>query len=426
MSTLMKRGKTWYVRFQHGGKDIWRSTKQTSKSKAEDESRKIIEREKGTRSVSIMFDEVLAQITAIEDSAERDKTRRELARKLLQGITARLAISDAWEVWLANPNKGRRGEQKESTIEGYWAIWKRFAVDHKEEDKRGWLRREYPGVKYLHEVTDTMTDAYAADLWGSGVSPSTFNAHKKFLKSMFQTLSIRAGMELNPWNHIKTLEKETESKRMLSKKELAEVCSSATGERRYWIAIGLYTGLRLGDVITLRWDEVDLDSEEIKRVPLKVDRKGQRKEITIPIHPVLAAMFRELRKDSSDGAVYLFPDAVKKYRRERASITKPMQKFFEDCGIETTEQATNGHRRKAIVRVGFHSLRHSFVSLCASNKVPQSAIMELVGHGSPAMTAIYTHTTDKARKQAIGKLPAAVFDGKTAKPKAKRRAKVKA
>ena len=70
----------------------------------------------------------------------------------------------------------------------------------------------------------------------------------------------------------------------------------------------------------------------------------------------------------------------------------------------------NGHRRRAIVRKGFHSLRHSFVSLCAANRVPQVAIQELVGHGSPAMTALYSHADFTQKQDAINGLPAMVFD----------------
>jgi len=95
--------------------------------------------------------------------------------------------------------------------------------------------------------------------------------------------------------------------------------------------------------------------------------------------------------------------------------------LFESCGIQTTEAPTNGHRRKRIVRVGFHSLRHSFVSLCAANRVPQVAIMELVGHGSPAMTALYSHAGDEQKAKAIAALPAFTFEGDGKKRGGKRK-----
>ena len=66
MATLVKRGKTWHVRFQHGGKDVWRSTKETKKTLAEEAAAKIVAKEKRSASVGTLFDDVLQQITSIE------------------------------------------------------------------------------------------------------------------------------------------------------------------------------------------------------------------------------------------------------------------------------------------------------------------------------------------------------------------------
>ena len=69
---------------------------------------------------------------------------------------------------------------------------------------------------------------------------------------MFSVLSVRAGIVENPWDGLPSVENETESRRELTTDELRVVCRMAEGDWRYWIAIGLYTGLRLGDVVTLQ------------------------------------------------------------------------------------------------------------------------------------------------------------------------------
>ena len=65
----------------------------------------------------------------------------------------------------------------------------------------------------------------------------------------------------------------------------------------------------------------------------------------------------------------------------------------------------NGERPRAIGRVGFHSLRHSFVSLCAKAGAPQHVVQKRVGHGSPAMTEHYTHADADQKREAIAVLP---------------------
>jgi integrase len=62
------------------------------------------------------------------------------------------------------------------------------------------------------------------------------------------------------------------------------------------------------------------------------------------------------------------------------------------------------------ILVSFHSLRHSFVSLAAAAGAPQHVIQALVGHGSPAMTAHYTHVDNDQRRKAIEALPVLASD----------------
>ena len=58
------------------------------------------------------------------------------------------------------------------------------------------------------------------------------------------------------------------------------------------------------------------------------------------------------------------------------------------------------------MRVGFHSLRHSFVSLCAKAKTPLHVVQKLVGHGSPLLTAeVYLHLDSEQKRDAIAALP---------------------
>jgi hypothetical protein len=57
------------------------------------------------------------------------------------------------------------------------------------------------------------------------------------------------------------------------------------------------------------------------------------------------------------------------------------------------------------VTVGFHSLRHTFVSLCRAAGTPLSVVEAIVGHSSPAMTQHYTHTGEVAARAAIALLP---------------------
>ena len=89
----------------------------------------------------------------------------------------------------------------------------------------------------------------------------------------------------------------------------------------------------------------------------------------------------------------------------RPGITKQIRKHFEACGIQCHKDGTGKKviggeviktGKRAVVEVGFHSLRHTYVSLHAERGTPAAIIQGNVGHGSPAMTAHYTHISDSA------------------------------
>ncbi|MDO9543286.1 MAG: site-specific integrase [Kiritimatiellia bacterium] len=388
----------WYGRFQFHGKDMVFSTGERDREKARQVLKWRQGETKGTLEVDDLFAALLKTIDRLNGEAKDDEDRRRLnqkrqdmARRLIQSQAEKLPISVAWSAWLENPKKRNPSD---STVGMYQGQWKRF---------QSWA--EHRHVENLHEVTRAQAEEYASDLWKSNVAPGTFNHHVKFLRGMFTVLKTQAGLMTNPWDEIPLMPVERESRRNFTPAELAAICKKATGALRYMIGLGLYTGMRLADVLNLKWENVDFKSGRIEHVPMKTRRIN--KKVVIPIHTVLRALLTELR--STPHGDYLFSVERKIYEVNSSAISNRIQEFFQSCGIQTQEKPVNGHRQRAIVRVGFHSLRHSFVSLCAASRVPQVAIMELVGHGSPAMTALYSHAGDEQKAKAIAALPSIDF-----------------
>jgi integrase len=436
---ITRRGKTdtYYARFDVGGKQYTISTGETTKAEAEKKLERLVALKRGEVTVHNQFNVLRDLVKQADNSgqsqngdaaaspqdfltnhfepflleliqrlpeSERERHCKRLAKRLLLDQKNKVGIAKGWEYWEASPNKKRT--PKKSTLAGYEAIWKRFKI---------WATGK--GLDFLHEVTDEHARAYAEDLWSSRVSPSTFNAHIKFLASVFSVLESNAGLTDNVWKKITRKDKAPDQgRRNLTENELKTILSKANGTRRIMFAIGLFTGLRLGDVINLRWDEIDHDSYSRDRgpkpgflvvKPMKTSRKG--KIVQLPIHPVLRQILDEHRNDKKgQEGDYVFPQERAAYQENTGNVTGPIQEFFETCGIKTTEKPETNERRRAIVRVGFHSLRHSFVSLAAKSGAPQHVIQQLVGHGSPAMTEHYTHLDDQQKQSAVANLPALV------------------
>ena len=129
--------------------------------------------------------------------------------------------------------------------------------------------------------------------------------------------------------------------------------------------IGVYTGMRLGEVTSLRWERVDLD----RRV-LRVDETKTGEVLELPITRQLAAIFGRLRAEA-----------------ERASSGEPLTGF-----LFPSERSRSGHVMDvqrvyaAITEAGgtkfwFHGLRNSFISVAERELLlPRSLTKRLVNH----------------------------------------------
>jgi len=94
------------------------------------------------------------------------------------------------------------------------------------------------------------------------------------------------------------------------------------------------------------------------------------------------------------------------YARRSDAVTDQVQSHFLACGIQTLKRGTDpGTGKRAVVEVGFHSLRHTFVSLCREANAPLAVVEAIVGHANPAMTRHYTHVGQAAAGATVAALP---------------------
>ena len=94
--------------------------------------------------------------------------------------------------------------------------------------------------------------------------------------------------------------------------------------------------------------------------------------------------------------------------RRTDMVTDMVQRHFKACGIKPHKPGTGKDGKRAVVEVGFHSLRHTFVSLCRESNAPLAVVESIVGHSSPAMTRHYTHVGELAAGRAVALLPSVI------------------
>jgi integrase len=395
---LIRRGKVFYASWTVAGKKFMRTTGKRDRREAEKELHRIME-------PFVAGDE----IATLQNIAARIEGRKADLARLENERNPPLTVIGAWSAYRTAPGRPDSGKRTLSDYEGYFgALY-------------DWLKRSHPDITALRDVTTEMAGEYTAYLTGERkLSANSFNKHVRFLELLFRVLKNPARLTENPWEGIKRKKVFSESRRKLEMDELKAVCAAASGEMRMLFALGIYTGLRLGDAATLRWAEVDLRRQIIIRVPNKIARSQRKnKDVFIPIHPVLAVMFSELPRE--DRGEYVLPDTAALYLANPSALSKRIHDHFEVCGLKTHLLGTGeGTDKRAVVKVGFHSLRHTFVSLCRESNAPLSVVEAIVGHSNPEMTRLYTHVSVPASSTAVNALPSVIGESPTlppAKPK---------
>jgi integrase len=254
----------------------------------------------------------------------------------------------------------------------------------------------------LRDVTRAVAEEYAASLNHGRLSAGTFNKHLNLLKLVFRVLKDKGRVTVNPWADIQRKRNVAQGRRELTIEELRNVCQSATGDLRVLFGLGIYSGMRLGDCATLRWAEVDMARNIIRRIPNKTARRNP-KPVIVPIHPVLKEMLETTAtKQCGD---YVLPEIAELYPRRPDAVTNLVQRHLIACKIKTHKPGTGENGKRAVVEVGFHSLRHTFVSPCRESNAPLAVVESIVGHSNPAMTRYYTHVGELAAGQAVAMLP---------------------
>ena len=186
-------------------------------------------------------------------------------------------------------------------------------------------------------------------------------------------------------------------------KKLERYCLELNTLRSIGIIICLNTGLRIGEVCALKWENIDLDRREIyikktlqrvycdkalKKTEIIVDTpKTQTSIRTIPISNKLYEVLIPLKNKYKSEEFFLTGS-------EKSIEPKAYRNVFKDYLKKTKIKS---HR--------FHILRHTFATKCIENGMDIKSLSEILGHSSVEITLNkYVHSSYKVKKKYLEKL----------------------
>ena len=155
---------------------------------------------------------------------------------------------------------------------------------------------------------------------------------------------------------------------------------------RPMIVMALRTGMRQGELLGLRWSDVDLKAGRIVVRHAFVHGRStspkSRKPREIPIADDLRIVLPTHRRELG---AYVFCDAKGKHLTPGA-CKWPLYHACEAAGLR---------------RIGWHVLRHTFASHLVMRGVPIKYVQELMGHSTIQMTMRYAHLSPETKRDAI-------------------------
>lgn len=252
----------------------------------------------------------------------------------------------------------------------------------------------------LSEITKADVTAYRNAVAGHAGQRTTNNTLKA-LRTFFSEARKDGYITDDPAADVDTVRDRVEStRRPFTLDELRAVVAVAGDEWKSMIYFGLYTGQRLGDIASLTWNNLDLETNEIR---LTTRKTGRRQALPLP-EPLRAHIAN--MKAGDDTAAPLHPKAAAIVGKAGrcGPLSKEFAKLLEAAGLRTGTGPEAGHAR-AKHALSFHSLRHTATSLLKAAGVPQSVVMAYIGHDSDTVSHGYTHTGKEALTNAAALLP---------------------
>ena len=186
-----------------------------------------------------------------------------------------------------------------------------------------------------------------------------------------------------------------ETREAFTPEELRLIYDNLDDFTRPLFMMAVWTGLREGDICTLKWSDVDLERRLITRETRKTGAVVQ-----IPISNQLDGLLASTPRTESE---YVFPAHAKMYLTNPDGVSYRIKKFLEGLGIQTT-RIPNG-RTRAISVKDLHSCRHTFCYYAGLAGIPLTVVQAIVGHMTPAMTARYSaHASIEDKRRGMERL----------------------
>src|SRR3989344_1613593 len=322
---------------------------------------------------------------------------RTLAKKWIQDTES--AIRDGRHFRTAEAKRHTVSELIDRFIEEWGHRYQKYEV--KQGRILGWWKKELG-----HLLLADLPPARIAACRDKLLSGTTYRKTQRsggtvnrYLAGFSKVLTVAVNewqwLQENPMSKVSKPSASRGRNRFLSEEEikrLIEACFRSVNPYLYPVVrIALISGMRLGEILGLKWENIDFEQRAIF---LEETKNGDCRVV-----PLIEEIETTLKGCSTYGVGqkgYIFPARHRASQKPIAGIRSAFLKALKDSGIDSCV---------------FHDLRHTACSHMAMNGASQGELMEILGHRSPRMTARYRHYTRKHIANVMARTQASLSKG---------------
>jgi len=335
---LRKRGKVWYFEFMYKGKRYYEKIGVVSKTVAKE-----------------IANEIRSKIIRGEYIPQKEKS-----------ITFKEAAESYLEWYFKNSNARESSKKK-----------------HENRVKQ---LIEYFGNYRLSEISERLVNKYKDYRLSKGVSRKTINKELTVLKSIFNRAKESGIFRGDIPKIEKFKEVEKEEVRYLTPEEAKRLIEACPEWFKPVIIFALNTGLRAGEIFSLRWENIDFENRVIY---IESTSTKTKKTYKVPMNETVYKLLKKLEKEKKEHG-YVFTNRLGlPYKYEDRTYLKVFKNACKRAGIENFR---------------FHDLRHTFASWIAMKSKDIYAVQKLLNHSSLQMTKRYAHLTENYLRQVVNSI----------------------
>lgn len=218
------------------------------------------------------------------------------------------------------------------------------------------------------------------------VKPPTVNRELSQLKHMFNRAKILKEVTENPVREVKFLQERQLAIHTLNKEEAKRLIDAAKGNMKHMIIIALNSGMRRGEILNLRWNDIDFEEHYIY---IKETKSGVTRKI--PMSPLVEKTLLSIERKFE----YILQNP--RTKKEAWDIRVPWRKACKKAKIHDLR---------------FHDLRHTAATWMVAQGIDLVTVKEILGHANIKTTMRYAHPTPENKVKAVNAL-AGMLDEKS-------------